>query len=40
PEAHDLLEQALTVRKATLPADHPAIAKNEESLAAVIAKIA
>ncbi|MFT5649551.1 MAG: tetratricopeptide (TPR) repeat protein, partial [Yoonia sp.] len=36
-EAHDLLKQALVIRKATLPADHPDIAGTEGSIAAIIA---
>jgi hypothetical protein len=35
-EAHDLLKQALVIRKATLPADHPDIASTEHSIANVI----
>ncbi|MGY9030918.1 MAG: tetratricopeptide repeat protein, partial [Rhodobacterales bacterium] len=39
-EARDLLEQALSICKATLAADHRDIAGNEQNLTAVIAKMA
>jgi len=38
-EACALLEQALVIRKAALPADHPEIAVNEANLAFVLAKL-
>ena len=38
-EARASLEQALVIRKAALPADHPDIAMNEANLVAVIAKL-
>lgn len=38
-EARDYYEQTLSIRKASLPADHPNIAQSERSLAAVIAAL-